>query len=135
MIRTVPVDTARLELVAAGEAEPVAVWEDAADGRRTLTDRQEVDETAGLPLWTIYALVQTGGRPEVLAVRVPARHQPVVTPLAPVDLHGLEVRVSINKSGVLTGYWSAVGIADPNVAEQARRNGNGRAAAPAETPA
>jgi len=50
----------------------------------------------------------------LIAVRVPAAQQPVVTPFGPVDLHGLEVRVNVNRqTGQLAGYWGAVGVIDP----------------------
>lgn len=112
MIRSVPVDSARLSVVATGHVEPVMKWDRSGD-RAVQTDVQERDEITNLLLWTIYLMVAAGDRPEVVAVRVPAEHQPVVTPLGSIDLHGLEVGVRVGRDGKLAGYWSAVGVADP----------------------
>lgn len=120
MLRTLPIAADRLDAIATGQVEPVMIWAD-VDGRRQLTDRQEIDETTGELLWTIHALVRTGDRPELLAVRVPAPQCPVVTALGPIDLHGLEVNVRVGKDGKLAAYWSAVGVADPALAPR----GNG----------
>ena len=112
MLRTLPVNAELHGAVATGHVEAVMIWEDQG-GRRVLTDRQERDETTGHPLWTVHAMVPTGDRPELLAIRIPAPQQPVVTAFGPVDLHGLEVNVRVGKDGRLAGYWSAVGVADP----------------------
>jgi len=122
MIRTLPVNAEMLGVVATGHVEPVMIWEDQG-GRRVLTDRQERDEQTGDDLWTVHAMVPGGDRPELIAVRIPARQQPVVTPFGPVDFHGLEVRINVNKTtGQLAGYWSAVGVADPALSP-GKRNG------------
>ena len=129
MIRTIPVDASQLGPVATGHCEAVMIWEDQG-GRRVLTDRPELDETTGHPLWTVYVMVPTGDRPELLAVRVPAAQRPVVMAFAPIDLHGLEVAVRVDKAGKLAGYWAAVGVADPAHAP-GRRNDQDRQAEPA----
>jgi len=121
MLRTLPVNAELLGAVATGHVEAVAIWEDQA-GRRVLTDRQERDETTGWPLWTVHAMVPTGDRPELLAIRVPAQQQPVVTAFGPIDLHGLEVNVRVDKAGKLAGYWSAVGVTDPAQAPGKRQS-------------
>ena len=120
MIRTVPVAAEMLGLVAAGSCEPVMIWEDVA-GRRTLTDRQEHDDTSGEPVWTAYLMSSAGDRPEVLSVRVPARQQPVLTQFGPVAVDNLEVNVRVDKSGRLAGYWNAAGVRDG--AQAGKRNG------------
>lgn len=67
MIRTLPVAAEMLDLVCAGPCEAVMICEDIA-GRRTLTDRQEHDETTGDPVWTAYLMSSAADRPEVLSV-------------------------------------------------------------------
>lgn len=110
MIRTLPVRGEELALVSAGQPEPVMIWEEVG-GRRTLTDRQELDD-AGQPLWTIYAMPTLADRPEVIQVRVPARQQPVLTQFGPIALEGLMVNVRKNRNGDLVQYWEASGAAD-----------------------
>ena len=120
MLRTLPVHAEPLALVAAGQPEPVAVWEE-KDGRRQLTDRVEHDETTGHPLWTCYVMPTAAERPEVLSLRVPAPQQPVLTLFGPVHVEGLEVNVRVDKAGKLAQYWAATGIRDAG--HQGRRNG------------
>ena len=111
MIRTFPVDTDRLALLATGHVEPVHEWVE-RDGRRQPADEQSRDETTGLLLWTVHALVMSGDRPELVAVRLPARDTPEVDAQAPVRFERLECRVSVNRStGALSGYWAAAGLA------------------------
>lgn len=117
MIRTLPVAAELLGLVAAGQPEPVMVWEDVA-GRRTQTDRQEHDDD-GLPVWTGYLMPTTAERPEVIQVRFSARHQPVLTLFAAVAVDNLEVNVRVDKSGRVAQYWSAADVRDAGQ----RRNG------------
>lgn len=112
MIRNVPVNAQELNLVAAGPSEAVQVWDRSGD-RAVMTDRQELDETTGDPLWTVYAMCAAGGRPEVIQVRVPARQQPVLTQFGALEFDGLEVRVNVGRDGKLAGYWSARAVTDP----------------------
>lgn len=132
MIRTVPVAAEMLGLVAAGQPEPVQVWEDVA-GRRTLTDRQEHDDISGEPVWTCYLMCQAGDRPEILQVRVPAPQQPVLTLFGPVAVDSLEVNVRVDKAGKLAGYWSARGVRD--AAQPGKRNGSSSSPEPASSAA
>lgn len=121
MLRNLPVRAEDLGLVSAGQPEAVAVWEE-QNGRRVLTDRVEHDEDSGDPLWTCYLMPTAAQRPEVLAVRVPARQQPVLSQFGAVHVDGLEVRVTIDKGGKLAQYWAASGIRDAGQA--GRKNGH-----------
>ncbi len=132
MIRTVPVAAEMLGLVAAGPCEPVQVWEDQA-GRRTLTDRQETDPDTGELVWTAYLMCQSGDRPEIVQVRVPAPQVPVLTVFGPVAVDSLEVNVRVDKAGKLAGYWSARGVRD--AAQTGRRNGSTSSSEPASSAA
>ena len=117
MIRTLPVDTDRLALMSTGHVEPVHEWVE-RDGRRQPADEQSRDDT-GLPLWTVHALVMSGDRPELVAVRLPARDTPAVEAHAPVRFERLECRVTVNRStGALSGYWAAAGLAATPVLEK-----------------
>lgn len=64
MIRTLPIAAEMLNLVSAGQPEPVMVWED-QNGRRVLTDRQEHDDATGEPIWTCCVMPTGTERPEV----------------------------------------------------------------------
>lgn len=120
MIRTLPIAAELLNLVAAGQPDAVMVWEDQG-GRRTLTDRQEHDDSTGEPVWTCYLMPTGTERPEVLTVRVSARQQPVLTLFGPVAVDGLVVNVRVDKAGKVAQYWSAADIRD--AAQPAKRNG------------
>lgn len=113
MIREIPADAERLALISTGHCESVHEWIE-RDGRRQPADDQMRDEASGLPMWTVHCLAPGADRPELIAVRVPARECPQPKPYEPVAFERLVVRVSVNRStGVLGGYWSAAGLADP----------------------
>lgn len=110
MLRTLPIDPAPLNFVSAGTPEPLMVWGE-ENGRRVLTDRQEKDEH-GTPLWTCYLMPTSAERPEVINVRVPAHHQPVLGQFSAVTAVGLETSVRVGRDGKLAMYWSAAEIRD-----------------------
>lgn len=120
MLRTIPVDAAALGLVAAGQPDAVMVWDRSGD-RAVLTDRQDTDDN-GVLLWTCYVLPTAGAAPDVLQVRIPAPHQPVVTMLGPDHVDGLEVNVRVDRAGKVAQYWQANGIRDAGQA--GRKNGH-----------
>ena len=104
-----PIDADRLGVIASGHVEPVMPWIE-KDGRRQPGEHQETDD-AGVPLWTVHALVMSDSRPTAIAVRVPARECPQPQALAPAAFERLEVNARVNKTtGQLGTYWSAAGI-------------------------
>lgn len=108
-----PIDAERLALVSTGHVEPVVAWVEGSDGKRRPGTEQERDESTGLPLWTVHGMVPSGDRPTLVAVRVPARQEPAVTPLAPVAFERLEATARVNRnSGQLAVYWRAAGLAE-----------------------
>lgn len=122
MLRTLPVDPAPLNLVSAGTPEALMIWGE-ENGRRVITDRQETDShTAqcdpgctrhtGRKLWTCYLMSSSAERPELISVRVPADHQPVLSQFGPVTLVGLEVNVRVGRDGKLAQYWAASEVRD-----------------------
>ncbi|MCD2191684.1 hypothetical protein [Actinomycetospora soli] len=107
-----PIDADRLGVIASGHVEPVMPWVE-KDGRRQPGTEQETDD-AGVPLWTVHALVMSDARPTAIAVRVPSRECPQPPALAPAAFERLEVNARVNKStGQLGTYWSAAGIGHP----------------------
>lgn len=105
----IPVDVDRLGVIASGHVEPVMPWIE-KDGRRQPGEHQETDD-AGMPLWTVHAMVMSDARPMAIAVRVPARECPQPPALAPAAFERLECNVRVNKStGQLASYWGAAGI-------------------------
>jgi hypothetical protein len=114
-MRTLPIDTNSLRMLATGGVQPVAIWVELADGSRRPdpNGRQESDDT-GTPLWTVEALVppmEEGDRAELISVRVAAHDQPKVTEFEPIKFHGLACRVGVNRrDGKLSQYWSANGV-------------------------
>lgn len=118
MIREVPVDTGRIELVASGHVVPVPVWAEMPDGsRRLMEGEQAKDETTGEPLWNVDVFGESGQegqeRAEVVSVQVRSAQQPVVKKYAPVTFKDLVVRFGKSRAGDLRNYWSAAGIDDP----------------------
>lgn len=106
-----PVDTDRLAAVFSGQVEPVMPWVE-KDGRRQPGTEQERDEATGLPLWTVHAMIASGDRPTLMAVRVPSREVPDVQQFGPARFERLECTTRVNRSsGQLATYWSAAGIA------------------------
>ena len=111
MLRTVPVRAEDLGLVSAGQPEPLMIWEEQG-GRRVLTDRQESDPETGELLWTVYGMPTLAERPEILAIRTRARHQPVLTQFGPIALDGLAVNIRKDRNGNIAQYWEAAGVRD-----------------------
>lgn len=114
-MRTLPIDTTAIRMLATGEVQAVAVWAELSDGsRRPVPDAQEKD-SQGTPLWTVGALVppaQEGDRAELVSVRVASWERPTVAEFAPVKFEGLVCRCSVNKrSGQLAQYWEARAVA------------------------
>lgn len=104
-----PIDADRLGVIATGHVEPVMPWIE-KDGRRQPGTEQETDD-AGMPLWTVHALVMSDSRPSAIAVRVPSRECPQPPALAPAAFERLEVNARVNKTtGQLGTYWAAAGI-------------------------
>lgn len=113
-MRTLPIDTTAIRLLATGGVQPVAVWAELSDGsRRPVPDAQEKD-AHGTPLWNVEAIappVEDGDRAEIVSVRVAAYDQPKVQEFAPIGFTGLVCRVGVNKrTGQLSQYWSATAV-------------------------
>lgn len=108
-----PIDTDRLAAVFSGQVEPVMPWIE-KDGRRQPGTDQERDENTGHPLWTVHAMIASGDRPTLMAVRVPSPSCPDVQQFGPARFEHLSCTTRVNKStGQLATYWSAAGIASP----------------------
>lgn len=106
MIRSLPVDTTRLNLVASCAPVPKAEWAQLSDGSRRPSGNQAKDED-GYPLWIVDCLAIGLERPEVIAVEV-AGDQPEVQVMQPVAFEGLVVQLNVSKkTGGLGTYWSA----------------------------
>lgn len=115
MIRELPVDTSRINLVATGHVIPVMPWvsDPANPGRNMPGTDQSRDEVTGLLLWTVDALAEDMERGEVIGVQVGAAHQPVVERYKPVNFIGLSVRVSVDRrTNQVRQYWAASGISE-----------------------
>lgn len=125
MIREVPVDSERIELIASGHIVPVQQWiEDPANpGQRKLATGptgeplQATDEQTGELLWNVDVYGESGQegaeRAEVVSVQVRAPYQPVLKKFAPVKFKELAVRFSKGRDGNLKNYWAASGVVDP----------------------
>lgn len=118
MIREIPVDSDRIELVASGHVVPVPVWRELPDGTRQLAEgEQAVDEQTGELLWTVDVFGESGRegeeRAEVVSVQVRSATRPVVGKFKPIRFKDLEVRFSKGRDGNLRNYWAASGIDDP----------------------
>ncbi len=108
MIRTLPVDTNRLQLIAASAPIASPEWVELSDGSRRPSGNQSKDDDGRL-VWIVDCLASGGDRAEVIGVQV-VGDEPQVEPLQPVRFEGLEVRVAKTKAGVLAGYWSASAV-------------------------
>jgi hypothetical protein len=123
-MRTLPIDSNAIHMLATGEVQPVAVWAELSDGsRRPVPDAQEKNDQ-NVPLWTVGALVppaQEGDRAELISVRVASYERPQITGLTPVRFDGLVCRVNVNrKSGQLAQYWEAARIAGSKSATEVK---------------
>jgi hypothetical protein len=138
MIKNVPVDSNRIELLFSGHIVPVQAWvPDPADPTRNKqaldpagNPLQAADDETGELLWNVDVFgesVAYGGdtRAEVVSVQVRAPHQPVLQRFAVVRFRDLEMQFSKNfKTGDLRYYWKASGIAnDGAVSKPAPANG------------
>lgn len=118
MIREIPVDSDRIELVASGHVVPVPVWAEMPDGsRKLMEDQQAVDEESGELLWNVDVFGESGRagteRAEVVSVQVRSPYQPTVARFAPISFRELAVRFSKGRDGNLKNYWAAAGVNDP----------------------
>lgn len=115
MIREIPIDTSRFNLIATGHVNPVMPW--VADpqnpGRNIPGTEQARDEATGQLLWTVDALATDQERAETVGVQVNAPHQPVVEQFKPVNFIGLDVRLGVDKrTNQVRMYWTASGISE-----------------------
>lgn len=116
MLRSLPVDAVRLNLVAASNtAVAVPEWAELADGSRRPSGNQarekREDGSNGAPLWVVDCLAAGEERAEVIGVQIASPDQPQVAQFQPVRLEGLVVRVSVGKDGKPRQYWNADGVA------------------------
>jgi hypothetical protein len=114
-MRTLPIDSNAIRMLATGEVQPVAVWAELTDGSRKPVPGAQEKDPNGTPLWTVGALVppaQEGDRAELISVRVATHDRPQVQEFAPVKFDGLVCRCSVNRrSGQLAQYWEAAKVA------------------------
>jgi hypothetical protein len=111
MIRQLPVDTARLELVSTGHVTPVAEWAELADGSRRPIPGGQAKNDYGRPLWVVDAIPVDEERGEVVGIQVASEDEPQVEQFKPVQFDGLQVRMSVGRNdGKLKLYWSADGL-------------------------
>lgn len=110
MIRTLPVDPARLGLVATGHVTAVQVWAELADGSRRPVPGQQQKNDDQVPLWTVAGMVASAERPEVIEIQVASFDEPKVQQFAPLAVEGLEVRVTKKRDGTIAQYWAATGV-------------------------
>lgn len=113
-----PIDTARMTLIAMSTARPGAAFAELADGSmRFVPGQQGTDRDTGLPTWEIDCAnpadaTDERGRAALYTVKIVAQHAPQVTPLAPVVFTDLSVRPAVSKrDGKLALYWTASGVA------------------------
>lgn len=116
-MRTLPIDSSRLVLFAAGPVTPKPHYADLSDGSRRRVDGQQAkDPESGLPLWVIDCFPDQDdqderARAEVVSVTVPSAMKPLVSKFRPVVFEGLmanayadratgQVRTSFKASGV-----------------------------------
>lgn len=118
MVRNIPVDGARFELVAAAEPAEVPEWVELSDGSRRPSGNQAKDPESKLPLWVVDCLVLDQERAATVGVQVAAPVAPEVRVLSPITFEGLSVRVSRSRDGKVAQYWSATGIAEPGKASK-----------------
>lgn len=116
MIRNLPVDAARLGLVAAtASAQPAAEWVELSDGSRKPSGNQArartEDGSVGALLWTLDLLAPGEDRAEVVSVQIASNDEPKVQQFQPVELADLVARVSLDrKTNQPRLYWSATGL-------------------------
>jgi len=119
MISSIPIDSDRLTLVAAGTVNPIVKWgPDPANPGRNMEIGQETDDN-GVLMWSVDCILKSGRREdrqrsEVVNVRVPAAVQPVLAEFQPVKFAGLRIAPAKDQANRLTGYWDADRILDPD---------------------
>jgi hypothetical protein len=113
-MRTLPVDCARLDLIAAGSPIAAAEWVELSDGSRRPSGNQQKND-ANQPIWQVEAFVpgDEGERASVIAVQV-AGDEPKVSLMREIRFENLVVKVGKNRtSGAITQYWSADSVLPP----------------------
>lgn len=114
MIRNLPVDADRLNLISTGHVTEVKEWAELADGSRKPSGNQARNEARVL-LWVVDALVDGEERGEVIGIQIASQVEPQVKRLEPLRLDGLTARVSVGKDGRVRMYWSADGVVGASV--------------------
>lgn len=114
-LRNLPVDTSRVQLVAAVPAAAAAAeWAELADGSRRPSGNQarekREDGSLGSPLWIVDCMVAGEDRGTLVSVQIASDQEPQVGQFQPVAFEGLVARCSVGRDGKLRQYWSATGV-------------------------
>lgn len=121
-MRNIPVDAAKIRLLASGKIAAKPAYAELADGsRRRVPGEQAKDldrfgQGTGLPVWVIDCFLddddepEQDGRAEIVGVTMPSATRPVVTKFAPVSFAGL-VATGYLRDGRIAFSFKASGIA------------------------
>lgn len=117
-MRTLPIDSTRLTLLATGKIMAKAEYAELSDGsRRRVPDRQATDKASGVPLWVVDCFVdddQEDGRAEIVGVTVASPVRPEVVKFRPVQFTDL-VGSAYVRDGRAVYTFRASGVAGAQV--------------------
>ncbi len=99
-MRSIPVDSTRVNLIASGKCAPKMQYAELVDGQRRATGQQAAHEDTGMPLWVIDCFNDDDDarRAEVVSVTVPSFDEPVTEKWRPVRFVGLVGTVYVDRS-------------------------------------
>jgi hypothetical protein len=117
-MRTIPIDSSRLSLLASGKLMAKPEYAELSDGtKRRVPGAQATDRETGLPLWVIDCFLdddEEEGRAEIVGVTVAAREKPVVQKFRPVEFVDLVASAYV-RDGRTAFTFRAAGIVSPQV--------------------
>jgi hypothetical protein len=97
MIRNLPLDSNRFNLISTGHCTPVAEWAELSDGSRRPVPGAQAKNEDRVPLWVLDAMVPGEDRAEVIGIQVASHDEPKIEQFKPLQLEGLVVRVSVGR--------------------------------------
>jgi hypothetical protein len=115
-VANLPIDGAKITLIATGKVRPVAVYAEMPDGsnRRVPGAQEQTDN--GIPIWAVDVQLDDddANRAEAISVKVPAADEPTVAKWKPVTFTGLVCKPYIPSGGRQVALsMRADGIAGP----------------------
>jgi hypothetical protein len=117
-MRSIPIDSSRLSLLASGKLMPKPEYAELSDGsRKRVPGAQACHPESGLPLWVVDCFLdddEEEGRAEIVGVTVASREKPQVSKFRPVEFIDLVASAYV-RDGRTAFTFRASGVASAQI--------------------